>query len=325
VETSADGSFRFEAKGRTVFVIVPGDRRAVGPFWRPAEAPRLEFPLAPQAVPPEWRFAHLSDTHVHPGNVERMRRALARAAEQGAAFAVITGDLNKDALRVDEATARSRMELYAREAAQAPLLVLSAPGNHDIFGVERHQSLVPATHPSYGKAMHEQIVGPGYFSFDRGSVHFVVLDTLEVDDLWYYGAIGEDQLAWVRKDAARLRPGTTVVTVGHVPLRTAAVFDGFDSEGLGRSLITVKGRTFYRHVVRNVPALFEAFGPHRPSLALQGHSHEGERLRLFDGSDTRYHTAPSIDLTPGLPSGFFLYRVKGGVIDDGEMVPLPQE
>ncbi|HEY6549516.1 MAG TPA: hypothetical protein VI589_16480, partial [Vicinamibacteria bacterium] len=125
---------------------------------------------------------------------------------------------------------------------------------------------------------------------------------------------------------ALVPPGTTIVTAGHVPLRTAAVFDGYEAEGPMRSLLTVKGRAFYRHVVRNVPALLEALKPHPLTLALQGHTHEGERLRLFDGTETRYHTAPSVTATPGLSSGFFVYRVRGGTIDDGERVLLdPQE
>ncbi|HEY5908863.1 MAG TPA: metallophosphoesterase [Vicinamibacteria bacterium] len=325
VSTGADGGYRLEASGRNVFVVLPADRRAVGSFWK-AVAATADFGLARHAVPAEWRFAHLSDTHVHPGNVERMRRALAGASARGAQFALITGDLNQDALRVDEATARARMELYVREAQAAPLPVFSIPGNHDIFGVERHLSLVPTTHPSYGKAMHEQLVGPRYYSWNRGGVHFIALDTLEVDDLWYYGEIGDEQLAWLRKDLARVPPGTTIVTAGHVPLRTAAVFDGYEAEGPMRSLLTVKGRAFYRHVVRNVPALIEALKPHPLTLALQGHTHEGERLRLYDGTETRYHTAPSVTSTPGLPSGFFVYRVRGGTIDDGERVLLdPQE
>lgn len=321
VETDAQGAYRMEAAGRNVFVVLPGDRRPVGSFWKPA-AEQVDFALARQATAAEWSFAHLSDTHVQSENVERMRRALAAASARGAQFAVITGDLNKDALRVDEATARSRMELYAREAGSAALPVFSVPGNHDIFGVERHLSLVPPTHPSYGKAMHEQVVGPRYYSWNRGGIHFVALDTLEVDDLWYYGAIGEEQLAWLRKDLARIKPGATVVTAGHVPLRTGAFSGEFEVEGPGRSLQTVKGQTFYRHIVRNTSALLELLKPYRFTLALQGHSHQGERLHLWDSGETRFHTAPAVDRTPGLKSGIFIYRVRGTVIDDGEIVPL---
>ena len=326
VATGADGAYRLDALGRNVFVVVPGDRRATS-SWHEPTAPKVDFALAPSPSPAEWRFAHLSDTHVHPGNVDRMRRALALAQSRGPDFAVITGDLNKDALRVDEATARARMTLYVHEAAGAPLPVRSAPGNHDIFGIERHLSLVPSTNPSYGKALYEEIVGPRYYSWNRGRIHFVVLDTLGIDDLWYYGALEDDELDWLRKDLARVAPGTTVVTAGHVPFRTGAFTDGYETEGPGRTLITVKGVTFYRHVVRNVPALAEILKPYRWTLALQGHTHEGERLRLFDGGITGYHTAPAVDHSGdgALPSGIFIYTVRGEDVDDGELVPLSDE
>jgi len=321
--TGPDGAYRLAASGRNVFVVVPGDRRATD-GWHRRTAPAVDFALAPSPSPAVWRFAHLSDTHLDAGNVDRMRRALALARSRGADFAIVTGDLNRDALRVDEATARSRLERYASEAAGSPLPVRSAPGNHDIFGIERHLSLVPPTNPFYGKTLYEEILGPRYYSFDRGRVHFVVLDTQGIDDLWYYGLLEEDELAWLRKDLARVRPGATVVTAGHVPLRTGRFTNEFVPDGPERTLLTVRGETFYRHVVRNAAALAQILKPYRWTLALQGHTHTGERLRLFDGGETRFHTAPAVDHPPGeaTPSGFFVYTVRGDEIDDGELLWL---
>jgi 3',5'-cyclic AMP phosphodiesterase CpdA len=325
VDTGADGGYRLAARGRNVFVVTPGDRRATPAWYRPTSE-TIDFALAPSPAAREWRFAHLSDTHVQASNVERMRRALSLAQSRRAEFAVVTGDLNKDALRVDEATARARMELYAAEAAKAPLPVRSAPGNHDIFGIERHLSLVPSTNPHYGKVLYEEILGPRYYAFERGPIHFVVLDTLGIDDLWYYGLLEEDELAWLRKDLARLPPGSIVVTAGHVPFRTAKFTDEYTADGPARTLMTVNGQTFYRHVVRNVPALIEILKPYRWTLALQGHTHTGERLRLFEGGQTRFHTAPAVDHPPGEtePSGLFVYTVRGGEIDDGEILFLDE-
>ena len=231
-----------------------------------------------------------------------MRRALAAAPRaEGAQFAVITGDLNKDALRVDEATARARMELYAREAAGAPLPVFSIPGNHDIFGIERHLSLVPDDAPvlRQGHAT-RRWSGPRYYSWNRGGIHFVVLDTLEVDDLWYYGAL--------ERGRARLaEEGPGPGGAGHhggdgrprAPAHGRLHRRVRDRRPGSHACMTVKGVTFYRHVVRNTAALLELLKPYRWTLALQGHTHEGERLHLFDGGSTRYHTAPAVDRTPG--------------------------
>src|SRR4029453_11282980 len=108
--------------------------------------------------------------------------------------------LVRDALRVDEATARAYFDLYASETARAPLPVRSVMGNHDVFGIERHLSLVPATNPHFGKAMYEETLGPRYYAFNRGRVHSIVLDTIGVDDLWYYGFLDAPQLAWIAKE-----------------------------------------------------------------------------------------------------------------------------
>jgi len=323
VETGPDGAYRLAASGRNVFVVIPGDRRATTAWHQPV-ATAIDFGLAASPPAATWRFAHLSDTHVEPANVDRMRRALAMAQSRHPDFGIVTGDLNRDSLRVPEATARARMELYVAEAAKSPFPLRSAPGNHDIFGIERHLSLVPTTNPVYGKALYESIVGPRYYSFDRGPIHFVLLDTLGVDDLWYYGFLEADELAWLRKDLARVRPGTTVVTAGHVPLRTGKFSDEMIPDGPARTLQTVHGITFYRHVVRNVPELAEILKPYRWTLALQGHTHTGERLRLYEGGETRFHTAPAIDHPEGetVPSGFFIYTVQGDRIDDGELLLL---
>ena len=321
VVTGSDGGYALAAAGRNVFVVTPGDRRTTSAWYRPV-SPSIDFALAPSAVPREWRFAHLSDTHVQPENVDRMRRALALAQTRSPEFAVVTGDLNKDSLRVDEATARGRMDLYASEASKAPMPIRSAPGNHDIFGIERHLSLVPKTNPVYGKVLYELTLGPRYYSFNRGRIHFVVLDTLGIDDLWYYGLLEDDELAWLRKDLEHVAPGTTVVTAGHVPFATGHLSGEFVADGPARTLQTVKGVTFYRHIVRNVPALAEILKPYRWTLALQGHMHVAERLRPFDGGITRFHTAPAVDREPDevRPSGLFVYTVRGEEIDDGELL-----
>jgi len=74
-----DGTYRMEAAGRYVFVVTPGDRRAVGSWYRPP-GETVDFGLARSAVPAEWRFAHVSDTHVDAANVGRLRQALGLAA-----------------------------------------------------------------------------------------------------------------------------------------------------------------------------------------------------------------------------------------------------
>jgi 3',5'-cyclic AMP phosphodiesterase CpdA len=325
VATGADGSYRLEGTGRFVFVVPPGDRRAVGSFYR-EPAPTVDFGLARSGVPATWRFAHLSDPHVDAGNVGRLRAALAEARRRAADLAVVSGDLVKDALRVGEAEARAEFGLYRAETQRAGLPVRSVIGNHDVFGIERERSHVAASHPSYGKRMYEETLGPRYYSFNRGRIHFVVLDTVGVDDMWYYGFLDAEQLAWVGKDLSFVPPGATVVTIGHIPLRSGSFAREYVAEGPAHTLQTVDGRVSFRHIVRNVPDLEALLKPYRWTLALQGHAHMGERLRMEDGGITRFHTAPAVDPQSWAPwpTGIVVYTVNGASIDDGETVTLAE-
>jgi hypothetical protein len=322
--SGADGTYTLPAvAARHVFVVTPGDRRAVTGWFHPAAA-RVDFALAAGPVGARWLFAHLSDPHVRAENADRLRRALALAGARGVDCALVSGDLVHDALRADEAAARAEFALYASVARTARFPLRPAIGNHDLFGIDRGYSHVGPDYPLYGKALYEQAQGPRYSAFNRGRIHFIVLDTIGVDDTRYFGELDAAQLAWIRSELRHVPPGTTVVTVGHIPLRSGALSLSYAAEGLARSLMNVNGRTSYRHLVRNADALVDILRPYRWTLALQGHTHVLERLTAEEGSTTRYHTAPSVDERTQFqdPSGFLVYAVDGDVVDDGELIKL---
>ena len=104
-------------------------------------------------------------------------------------FVLVTGDLVRDALRVGEEEARGYYDSTRRRPAGFRFRCGACPGNHENFGIERHLSLVSSTHPLYGKGMYRQRLGPNYYSFTYGGVHFVGLDSVDIADLWYYGHI----------------------------------------------------------------------------------------------------------------------------------------
>ena len=322
--TAADGTYALAAvTARNVFVVTPGDRLAVTGWFHPAAA-HVDFALAAAPVGPRWRFAHLSDPHVWAENAGRLRRALALAAARGVDSALISGDLVRDALRADAAAARAGFALYASVAREARFPLRPAIGNHDLFGIDRAWSHVPPDHPDYGKGLYEREQGPRYSAFSRGRIHFIVLDTIGIDDTRYHGDLDDAQLAWIRSELREVAPGATVVTVGHIPLRSGALSLTYAAEGLARTLMDVGGRTSYRHIVRNADALVDILRPYRWTLALQGHTHVVERLPPPEGSATRYHTAPAVDERTQFqdPSGFLIYTVDGDAVDDGELVKL---
>ncbi len=326
---TADGRYELPGPGHgVVFVRQPRGHRAVNGFWRPVTSGAVDFPLAPAPDSEAFSFIHASDTHVSEESVGRTRMLAAIVAERRPDFVLVSGDLVKDALRVPESEARGYYELYLGEIAKFAAPVWSCPGNHEIFGIERHLSLVSPQHPLYEKKLYRSLLGPNYYSFDRGRIHFIALDTVDVDDLRYYGHVDAGQLAWLEKDLAQVPPGTTVVTFNHIPLFTAGLsVGGYTDDGPAPSLLKVDGKTAYRHVVSNSRDVLVRLQAHRHSLALGGHNHAYERLELQPGTaKTRFHqTAAVVGPTRGnlpSPSGVTLYRVTGDAIDDGEFIGL---
>jgi len=237
VESGADGAYRLTGPGYgVVFVSLPDDHRAVGTFWKAvpsssSSAP-LDFALAARPAPTTFTFIHASDAHVSPQSLVRLQQFRAIAESRRSDFVLVTGDLVRDALRVGEDEARGYYDLYVDEARRFPMPVWSVPGNHENFGIERHLSLVSAAHPLYGKGMYRQRLGPNYYSFTFGGVHFVGLDSVDIADLWYYGHVDATQLAWLRADLERVPAGTPVVTFNHIPFVSAVdEMDGYRDDG----------------------------------------------------------------------------------------------
>lgn len=214
VTTGAGGAFRIARGQGIVFVSVPDGYRSIGRFWQPVTdaTTMLEFPLKPSATGRDVTFVHASDTHIAPVSVERIRRLRVLVDSLRPTLALITGDLVRDALRVSEAEATSYYDLFTRETAlfKTPLWVV--PGNHENFGIERSQSHVSESHPLYGRGMYHRYFGPDYYSFTRGGVHFVGLNTVDIDDQWYYGHVDSLQLAWLERDLALVPKNMPVVT-----------------------------------------------------------------------------------------------------------------
>jgi len=331
VSTDRSGAFRFAGRGTgIVFVSTPDGYRAVGSFWRAADATTpLAFPLARLGASRELTFVHASDTHISPASVQRTRRLGTLVDSIHPDLLLITGDLVRDALRVPEAEATGYYQLFAHETAAFRTPVFTVPGNHENFGIERDTSHVSVTHPLYGRAMYRHYFGPDYYSFTRGGVHFIGLNTVDIDDQHYYGHVDSLQLAWLARDLALVPPTMPVVTFDHIPFFSS--FEGINGYMDGPpapSLITLNGKTSYRHTVSNTAAVLAVLRTRRHVLALGGHIHGTERIEYeIEGVRTRFNQVSAVIAPPrgaGLTfvSGVTLYRVKDGVIDAGQFIPL---
>src|SRR4030095_5807820 len=109
-------------------------------FWRertgPGKEAAADFGMARRATSSTFTFLHASDTHLDEASLPRVRRLRELVEKVRPDFVLITGDLVRDALRVDEATATRLFELVASELKQFPVPVWTVPGNHDVFGIE---------------------------------------------------------------------------------------------------------------------------------------------------------------------------------------------
>lgn len=332
VTTDANGAYRISrGPSNIVFASPPDSYRVVGALWRRIEtaSTSIDFPLTPVSRVTSFTFIHASDTHLAQAVLPRMQRFRALADSINPAFVLITGDLVRDALRVSEAEATGYYDLFKRESSLFKNPVFTAPGNHEIFGIERDKSKVAASHPLYGRKMYHHYQGPDYYSFNYGGVHFVGLNTEDIDDQWYYGHVDSLQLRWLERDLAAIPATMPVVTFNHIPFFSSfESLSGYTDDPPAPTLITVNGKTAFRHTVSNAGETLAILRKRPHILALGGHIHASEQI-LFEttGFKTRFNQTAAIVGPSGgaglqFTSGFTLYTVQNGSIDAGRFIPL---
>ena len=331
VLTDARGGYRMlSAGGGVVHVSVPDGWLSKGAFWHSASAgsaTTADFPLMRAPLGDDFLFVHASDTHISPASLSRTERLRALVDSIKPAFVIITGDLVRDALRVGEQEATGYYEMFNAQAARFKRPLWTIPGNHENFGIERKLSGVSADHPLYARAMYRHFRGPDYYSFNAGGIHFVGLNSVDIDDMSYYGHVDSLQLAWLSRDLAVVPSSMPVITFNHIPFYTAVeTINGYVDGPPAPSVITVRGVTNFRHNVSNAREVIARVKGHPYPMALGGHMHVREQLR-YAGVATRFDQAAAVvgeSAGSGLtfPSGITVYRVRRGQIDDGRFIPL---
>jgi hypothetical protein len=149
--------------------------------------------------------------------------------------------------------------------------------------------------------------GPPWYSFNRGRVHYVVLDDVFWHGSGYIGHVGAEQLLWLQQDLALVEPGAPVVVFTHIPLSTTTPERNPD----GAPAVTAR--------VTNAAALWRLLEPFSAHV-LTGHTHENEHI--WHGPKAHEHniaTACGAWWTgpicyDGTPSGFAVYQVDGEAI-----------
>jgi hypothetical protein len=330
VVTDSAGAFQIPAgRSGVIFVSVPDGYRSVTRFWRSTSDRDMTFALQRTPVARAFTFVHASDPHLAPATVERTRRFRAVVDSIRPAFALITGDLVRDAMSQSDSLSRSYFDLVASEfrAFVTPLWLV--PGNHDHFGIIRSRWQIDSTHALYGRGMYRHYFGPDYYSFTYGGVHFVALNTLMTDDSAYYGRVDQVQLEWLKRDLERLPRAMPVVTFNHIPLVSGYYnLEGYIELPPVSSVAKIDGKPVFRHTVSNVLQVLSALKEHPNLLALGGHTHAAEQLHFeTTGMSIRFEQSAAIvggGAADGfaIRSGFTVYRVRDGHIDAGEFVSL---
>ncbi|HBK87609.1 MAG TPA: hypothetical protein DDZ56_03100 [Cytophagales bacterium] len=335
VITDANGFYNLpNSKGfGYVFITQPNGFKAQRSYFQKVDlglsAVHVDFALVKVNTPTQFKFIHASDTHISEKSLDRITRFHAVIDSVRPDFVLVTGDLVKDALRVGEKEATSLYELYKNEMAKVGPTVWNVPGNHEIFGIERELSKVSPDHPLYGRKMYRSYFGPDYYSFNYGGIHWVALNSLDYDDMWYYGGIDSVQREWLKKDLAAQPAKMPVVTFQHVPFFSGGIsLAGYTESGLGRTLEKEKGKLKFRHVVGNAHEIITILQSHPFPLALAGHHHARQWFFLeTEGQQTRFEQTAAV-VGPGaegafkIPSGVVVYTVNNGEIDEGYFVKL---
>jgi 3',5'-cyclic AMP phosphodiesterase CpdA len=168
-----------------------------------------DLAAAAAADPKALRFVQVSDSHIgftgaaNTDVTASFDHALQRINSLGFRpdFVMHTGDLThlSTAAQFDQV---KQMLTTARTDR-----VFVVPGEHDAVGDGGK---------AYLRAFGANTSGDGWYSFDTHGVHFLALvNTLSLEKA---GHLGMEQLDFVRKDLAALKPDTPIVVFSHIPL-----------------------------------------------------------------------------------------------------------
>lgn len=169
-------------------------------------------------------------------------------------------------------------------------------GNHDMDFGGRSDATTTGTFKSH--------FGPTYYSWNRGEVHYVVLDDVFYlgTGTKYIGHIPEEQLAWLEQDLKLVEKGKTVVVSLHIPSYTGAVTRYPERDTLGG---TVSNR---EHLYR----MLEGYNAH----LMSGHTHFNDNMisgRVFEHCHGTvcgaWWSGPIC--YDGTPNGYAIYESKG--------------
>ena len=316
-QTDADGRYELASSSRRPFVYLsvpsgyrlPTHEAGTTRFYRTLDAAggdtvEASFSLTPLDRNDEQHaFLFLADPQTQTeAEVQKFQdetapdvRSTVKSLEDRPVFGVGGGDLVFDDL--------SLFSGYERAVRQMGIPVVQVVGNHDL------NFDAPADPGS--TATFRRHFGPEYYSFDRGAVHYVVLDDVywpgsdgfggDTDD--YLGHVDAAQLAWLEQDLALVEDGRPVVVFTHIPPLSTAY------ERRGEPSPSVRTR------IGNRAALYDLLSPFDAHV-VSGHVHENEHRFAKEPHEHVVGTVCGAWWTgpvcyDGTPKGYAVYEADG--------------
>ena len=235
-----------------------------------ATAERVDFQLKKADGQENHRMLLLGDIHLAKRTDDQKQFAefvkdvnATVSATSGKVYALTLGDMTWDLYWI--VNNYSYKEYLADASAIKGLTVYHTIGNHD--------------HSMYYMGDFDTVkdfkdnIGPTYYSFNVGKVHYVVLDDVECTNKTattdekgnacytreYNGRVVADELAWLKKDLASVPNGTPLVVTMHIPLYnakgSATLKDASALENVLKAYPQVHLVTAHTHTVYNTDRL----------------------------------------------------------------------
>lgn len=185
---------------------------------------------------------------------------------------------------------------YKKALSLSGLPFFNVIGNHDMDLNARTDEGSTQTFESH--------FGPTYYSYNRGKIHYIVLDDVFFVgvDKKYIGYITENQLSWLEQDLQNVKSGATIVLSLHIPTYTNQHKRNKVAEEMGG---TVTNR-------RRLYDLLEGYKVH----IMSGHTHFNEVIINNNITEHVHGTVCGAWWTgnicgDGTPNGYGVYEVDG--------------
>lgn len=196
-----------------------------------------------------------------------------------------------------------KFELFKgyKEAIEATgVTFFNVIGNHDM-------DITTARTDEWSTQTFNKEFGPTYYSFNRGKIHYVVLDDVFFIGIAkkYIGYITENQLAWLEQDLKNVPLGSTVIVSLHIPTNTGAAKRNGQEAELGS-------------VVANREQLYKILSAYTVHF-MSGHTHFNDVWEKGNMMEHNHGTVCGAWWTgsicgDGTPSGYGVYEVNGSEV-----------